>query len=62
MHEETRPLELPTTPCPHCGSKEFILWRGAHDPTHLAISCDACGAVLSSTHPLDPDDRPMRRP
>jgi hypothetical protein len=26
-----------------------------------AISCNGCGAILSSTHPLDPDDRPMRR-
>jgi DNA-directed RNA polymerase subunit M/transcription elongation factor TFIIS len=60
--EETRPLQPPTAPCPHCGSKEFILWQAANDPKNLSISCDGCGAVLSSTHPLDPDDRPMRRP
>jgi len=62
MYEETRPLQPPTAPCPHCGSKEFILWQVADDPKNQAISCNACGAVISSTHPLDPDDRPMRRP
>jgi hypothetical protein len=36
--------------------------EGADDPTKLAISCDGSGAVISSTHPLDPNDRPMRRP
>ncbi len=58
--EEVRPLEPP--PCPHCGCKQFIMWQGADDPTRQAISCDGCGAVLSSTHPLDPEDRPKRRP
>ena len=62
MFEETRPLALPARPCPHCGSKEFIVWQSAHDPANQAISCAACGAVISSTHPLDPEDRPMRRP
>lgn len=62
MNEEMRALEPPTRPCPHCGSKEFLLWQGANDPQQRAISCNGCGAVLSSTHPLDPDDRPMRRP
>jgi hypothetical protein len=60
-HEETRPLEPPSRPCPHCGSKQFILWQTPNNPEKLAISCDGCGAVLSSTHPLDPEDRPMRR-
>jgi hypothetical protein len=60
--EDTRPLQPPTEPCPHCGSKEFILWQASSDPTKQAISCNGCGAVMSSTHPLDPDDRPMRRP
>lgn len=60
--EETRPLEPPTEPCPHCGDKEFTIWQKPNDPTNMAISCNGCGAVLSSTHPLDPDDRPMRRP
>ena len=62
LDEEAHPLELPTKPCPHCGSKEFIIWMAANDPTKQAISCNGCGAVLSSTHPLDPEDRPMRRP
>jgi hypothetical protein len=62
LYEETRPLEIPRKPCPHCGSKEFILWPEADDCRQLAISCDGCGAVMSSTHLLDPDDRPMRRP
>ena len=62
MNEEIRVLEPPTRPCPHCGSKEFILWQGTNDPQQRAISCNGCGAVLSSTHPLDADDRPMRRP
>ena|SRR5438128_4220624 len=56
-----RPLEPPAAPCPHCGCKEFILWQAAGDATNLAISCDGSGAVVSSTHPLDPDDRPRRR-
>lgn len=60
--EDTQPLQPPTTPCPHCGSKEFILWKAADDPEKQAISCNRCRAVMSSTHPLDPDDRPMRRP
>jgi hypothetical protein len=62
VNEETRLLETPTAPCPHCGSKEFIFWQGANDPTRRAISCNGCGAVMSSTHPLDDDDRPRRRP
>jgi hypothetical protein len=60
--EDTHPLRPPTTPCPHCGSKEFIVWQAPHDPTKRAISCNGCGSVISSTHPLDPDDRPVRRP
>ena len=59
LDEETRPLESPTKACPHCGSKEFIIWRAANDPTRQAISCDGCGAVMSSMHPLEPEDRPM---
>jgi hypothetical protein len=51
-----------TSSMPHCGGKEFILWRAAADSTQQTISCDGCGAVLSSTNPLDPDDRPMPRP
>jgi uncharacterized Zn finger protein len=62
MHEDRHPLRRPTIPCPHCGSKEFIVWQVADDRTNQAISCNGCGAVLSSTHPLDEDDRPMRRP
>jgi len=62
LSEDTRPLEQPTKPCPHCGCKEFIIWQGAKNPSQQAISCNGCGAVLSSTHPLDPDDRPMHRP
>jgi hypothetical protein len=62
LDEDTQPLKPPTTPCPHCGSKEFILWAAANDSNKQAISCNRCGAVMSSTHPLDPDDRPMRRP
>jgi hypothetical protein len=62
MLEEIRPLEYPTRPCPHCGSRVFILWGHQDDPANQAISCDGCGAVLSSTHPLDPDDRPRRKP
>jgi len=62
MLEETRPLEVPTRPCPHCGSKEFILWQRRDDPANRAISCEGCGAVLSSTHPLDEDDRPLPKP
>lgn len=62
MDEESRPLQQPTSPCPHCGSKEFIIWQDADDPKRQAISCNDCGAVISSTHPLDFDDRPMRRP
>ena len=30
MYEETRPLQLPTAPCPHCGCKEFLIWQGAY--------------------------------
>jgi hypothetical protein len=60
--EDTQPLQPPTTHCPHCGSKEFIIWQAPNDPKKQAISCNGCGAVMSSTHPLDPDDRPMRRP
>jgi hypothetical protein len=62
MHEDRQPLRRPTSPCPHCGGKEFIIWQDTRDPTKQAISCNDCGAVLSSTYPLDPDDRPMRRP
>jgi hypothetical protein len=62
MNEETRPLQPPTAPCPHCGCKEFIIWQAPGDPMKQAISCNGCGAVMSSTHPLDPDDRPIRRP
>jgi transcription initiation factor TFIIIB Brf1 subunit/transcription initiation factor TFIIB len=62
MFEETKSLSLPTVPCPHCGSGEFILWQGLEDCNKGAISCNGCGAVLSSTHPLDDDDRPRRRP
>ena len=62
VSEDTRPLQPPTTPCPHCGSKEFIIWQAPNEPKKQAISCKGCGAVMSSTHPLDPDDRPMRRP
>ncbi len=60
MKEETRPLQFPTRPCPHCGSKQFIIWSRADDPNNQAISCD--GAVVSSTHPLDDHERPVRRP
>ena len=38
MFDETRPLELPTTPCPHCGSKEFIIWQASADARRQAIS------------------------
>jgi hypothetical protein len=62
MHEEARSLELPTAPCPHCGAKEFICWAHATDNERFAITCDGCGAVMSSTHPLDAEDRPRRRP
>jgi hypothetical protein len=62
MSEDTHPLRPPTTPCPHCGSKEFVIWQAPKDRKKQAISCNGCGAVMSSTHPLDPDDRPMRRP
>lgn len=55
-------LPTPSTPCPHCGSKEFLIWRREDDPTNQAISCNSCGAVMSSTHPLAADDRPIRRP
>jgi hypothetical protein len=61
LREETRPLEPSTEPCPHCGNKKFILWQKPDDPKCQAISCDRCGAVLSSTYPLDEDDRPVRR-
>jgi uncharacterized Zn finger protein len=54
-------LEIPTAPCPRCGAGEFILWRHREDAAQRAISCAGCGAVLSSTHPLDSDDRPVRR-
>jgi hypothetical protein len=40
----------------------FIHWTHALDPAKEAISCDGCGAVLSCTHPLDDDDRPVRKP
>jgi hypothetical protein len=57
--EETRALEVPTEPCPHCDARDFILWDGpAKD--QKAFTCQGCGAVISSTHPLDPDDRPRR--
>ncbi|MBV9122726.1 MAG: hypothetical protein JO112_05175 [Planctomycetes bacterium] len=62
LMEDTHPLQPPTKPCPHCGSKEFILWQAPRDAKKQAISCNGCGAVMSSTHPLDPDDRPIRRP
>jgi hypothetical protein len=62
MSDDTRALRPPTTPCPHCGGKEFIMWQAPSDPMKQAISCNGCGAVMASTHPLDPDDRPMRRP
>ena len=39
-----------------------LIWQAPHDPKKQAITCSGCGAVMSSTHPLDPDDRPMRRP
>jgi hypothetical protein len=57
-----RPLVPPTEPCPHCGSREFILWQESEDSTCQSITCDGCGAVMSSTYPLDPEDRPKRRP
>jgi hypothetical protein len=60
--EETVPLQAPTDPCPHCGGKEFVVWQAPDNPQKQAISCDACGAVMSSTHALDQEDRPMRRP
>jgi hypothetical protein len=59
---EVQPLVQPTGPCPHCGCCEFVVWQKPTDPSCRAISCNGCGAVMSSTHPLDPDDRPMRRP
>ena len=62
MEDETRPLQQPAKHCPHCGCKEFVLWQAADDPAKQAINCNGCGAVMSSTHPLDTDDRPMRRP
>jgi hypothetical protein len=31
-------------------------------PTKPAISSKGCGPVISPTHALDSDDRPMRRP
>jgi hypothetical protein len=61
-HEEARPLEYPTAPCPHCGNAEFIIWQKPDDARCQAISCNRCGAVMSSTHPLDPEDRPRRQP
>jgi hypothetical protein len=61
VSEAVQPLEPPPASCPHCGSKEFVIWLGADDPSRQAISCDGCGAVMSSTHPLDPEDRPRRR-
>jgi hypothetical protein len=61
LDEDTHPLQTPATPCPHCGGKEFIIWESLNDPKKQAISCNGCGAVMSSTHPLDPDDRPRRR-
>ena len=60
--EETRSLVAPVAPCPHCGCKEFIFWQVPYDPGRQAISCSGCGAVMSSTHPLDPEDRPRQRP
>ena len=60
--EDTHPLRPPTAPCPHCGGKQFIVWQAPQDAARRAISCNGCGAVISSTHPLDPDDRPRRRP
>jgi hypothetical protein len=61
LGEDTRPLEPPTEPCPHCGNKEFLIWQKPTDPKCQAISCNRCGAVLFSTYPLDEDDRPLRR-
>jgi hypothetical protein len=61
-YEEVRPLKHPTEPCPHCGNVKFIVWKKPDNPAWQAISCDQCGAVMSSTHPLDSHDRPMRRP
>jgi hypothetical protein len=60
--EETVSLQAPSLPCPHCGCSEFVTWRGADNPAKQAISCNGCGAVMSSTHPLDPENRPRRCP
>jgi uncharacterized Zn finger protein len=62
MHENIQLLPAPSTPCPQCGSKEFLIWKREDDPTNQAISCNACGAVIASTHPLADDDRPIRVP
>ncbi len=61
LNEDAQPLKIPNIPCPHCGATQFVIWDHAHKPGMRAISCNGCGAVLSSTHPLDPDDRPKRR-
>ncbi len=59
--EDARPLEIPVEPCPHCGAADFIYWVKPGTPEEV-ITCNGCGSVMSSTHPLDPDDRPMRKP
>jgi hypothetical protein len=39
-------------------SGSFVLHaRPITDPQQRAISCNGCGAILSSTRPLDPDEK-----
>ncbi len=62
MRDTVQLLPVPVKPCPHCGSRKFIIWMRENDFTNQAISCNGCGAVISSTHLLADDDRPIRRP
>jgi hypothetical protein len=56
-----RPDLMPAAPCPKCGSVEFCEWSGQRgDEPAIAITCNECGEVIASSHPLDPDDRPHR--
>ena len=53
MYDETRPLQPPTAPCPHCGSKQFILWQGAADLKQQAISCAERDLSLTEVYRAD---------
>jgi hypothetical protein len=52
-------LKLPVPPCP-CGSIYVARWLAADGSGDEAITYHGCGAVLASTRPLEPKERPGR--